>query len=449
MKNKIGKTSGRLEGKQDFVVEALAQALRPEWIRQALRGSGRESIRRRRLPAELTMYCMVLLCLHRRVSYVNLLEKLMGTWWTQQYWDKAGPPCSAALTKARDRLGVEPFRVLYEHSSREWAAQHAGLRLHGKRVYSLDGTTVKTADTAENRRAFGAPGASRGRSAYPQMRIVTLADAGTRLIRAERYGGYHDAEVNLARELLPLIAADSIVVQDRNFLAYDFLWDIVHQRHADFVVRLKKNVRPRLVKRLGAGDAIVEVEIPPPYRRHRKDMPRTWRLRMITFVPDGGKEEIRLLTSLTAETFTKEELAGLYHERWEEETITDELKTHLCDCATVNRAVAFRSKTPHRVEQEFYALLCAYNALRFLMAEAAEEAEVCPRRVSFTSALERLREGIWDMARLPAERLPGRYRHMLTAMARTLVPKRPTRHNPRAVKIKMSCYALKQSRRVA
>jgi hypothetical protein len=444
MKNKIGRFDAEIEGKQDFVVEALSKQLKLEWIREALSQSGRESRRERLLPAGMTVFLVLLLCLFRRVSYLNLLEKLVGTWWAKRHWDEAGPPCSSALTKARDRLGIEPFRILFERSSREWRAAKPGLCLHGKRVYGLDGTTLKTPDTPENLLAFGKPPAWRGHSAYPQMRLVTLVCAGTRMVCGEQHGDYRSPEVGLARKLLPQIEAGSIVVQDRNFLAYDLQWDIVKMRHADFVVRLKKNILPGLIRRLGKGDAIVEIEIPPSYRRTRKDMPHAWHLRLITYIPEGGKAEIRLLTSLCdATVFSKEELAGLYRERWEEETFIDELKTHLCECTTVNRAVVFRSKTDQRVEQELYGMLIAYNALRATMVDAAGQKTICPRRISFTSALERLREGIWDMGRMSVERLPSRYKEILTAMRRTLVPKRPDRHNARAVKIKMSAYPLK------
>lgn len=449
MRDQIGKPAAWLEGKQDFVLEALAKAIPPERIRQVLRDTGRESRRERRLPAVWTVYFTIMMGLYRRISYVNLLEKLVGTAWSKDNWDDGEPPCSSAVSKARDRLGIQPLQELFEHCSQEWAASSTGYCCRGKRVYALDGTTVKTADTPVNGRKFHKPAASRGRSAYPQLRVLTLSDVGTRLIRAERHGSYHVSEISMARDILPQVAPGSIVVLDRNFLAYDFLWAITNARQADFVLRLRKDVRPRLIKRIGKGDEIVEVAIPPQCRRLHKYIPRTWRLRLITFVPKGGKEVIRLLTSLTDETFTKGEIAALYHERWEEETITDELKTHLCDCATVNRPVAFRSQTPARVEQEWYGLLIAYNVLRLLMAEAATNVQVCPRRISFTAALERLREAIWDMGRMQIERLPSRYREMLKAMARNRVPMRPDRHNPRAVKIKMSAYALKRSRRVA
>ena len=83
------------------------------------------------------------------------------------------------------------------------------------------------------------------------------------------------------------------------------------------------------------------------------------------------------------------------------------------------------------------------------MSTAAQTANVCPRRLSFTAALERLREASYEMMRMPACRLVARYRRLLLQIARAVIPERPGRKNPRAVKIKMSKFPLKQSRPAA
>ena len=169
---------------------------------------------------------------------------------------------------------------------------------------------------------------------------------------------------------------------------------------------------------------------------------------MITYRPKGADEDIRLITDLMPESgFTHDELANLYHDRWESETILDEIKTHLCECATVNRPVVLRSKTPDRVVQELLGMLTAYNAIRKTIHVAARRKELDPQRVSFTSATERVREATYEMMRLPTARLSARYEEMLLAATRVVVPKRPGRRFPRAVKIKMSNYPLKRRRR--
>jgi len=308
---------------------------------------------------------------------------------------------------------------------------------------------MKTLDTPKNSRRFGRPGASRGRAAYPQLRIVALADMGTRIIKAARWSRYRKAEVDMVRDIVSEITPGTLSLLDSALFAYDLLWSI-HVRAASFLARLGAQAKPKVLHELGPGDALVEVTLRSYHRRRHRDMPRKWTLRMITYRPEGADEDIRLLTDLMPESgFTHAELADLYHDRWEEETIFDEIKTHLCDCATVNRPVVFRSKTPDRVVQELWGMLVAYNALRKTMHEAARRKELDARRVSFTSALERMREATYEMMRLPTVRLPERHEHMLIAIARVVVPKRPGRSFPRAVKIKMSCYPLKRRRRRA
>ena len=98
----IGDVGRGLEGRgASFTVESLAKELRQDWVEEALRATGRESLRERLLPAPLTMWLVTLMGLFRRTSYVNLLEKLHGTWWTREHWSREKPPCSHAVTKAR------------------------------------------------------------------------------------------------------------------------------------------------------------------------------------------------------------------------------------------------------------------------------------------------------------------------------------------------------------
>ncbi len=227
-----------------FAVESLAKELRQEWVEDALRTTGRESIRVRLLPATLTMWLVILMGLFRRTSYVNLLEKLHGTWWTREHWSPEKPPCSRAVTKARDRIGVEPMEVLFKRSAAEWLPQTGGLVVRGLRVQAIDGSTMKTPDTPKNSRRFGRPGSSRGRAAFPQLRIVALADVGTRIVKAARWSRYRKAEIDLARDLVSEIAPETLILLDSGLFAYDLLWGI-RARGASFVARIGDQAKPK------------------------------------------------------------------------------------------------------------------------------------------------------------------------------------------------------------
>ena len=438
----IGRLPARLEfSQEDFVVEVLAEVIAPQWIREVLRANDRESERQRDLPAPFMVWFVVLLGLFRRTSYSNLLEKIRGSWWAGATWKAEGCPCSSAISKARDRLGVEPLRDLFLVSRKTWLERTPGLEFHGKRVSALDGSTVKMPDTPENAEHFGKPSGGRGEGGYPLLRLMALLDVGSDIFREVRFGPYRVGELTLARQLVAALGPRDLVVMDRNFTAYDFLWDL-RSTGADFVVRLKQTMTFREIKTRSEGDKVIEVEIPRYFRRKRPDMPRTWLLREITHIVNG--EKIRYLTSLADPSIRSEEFPPLYKERWLEEGAYDELKTHLCACTQVNRPVVLRSRTPQRVEQELYGLFIAHNTIRVIMAEAAATVAIYCRSLSYTAAIERIREATRDMMQLRTVELRARYCQLLNAIARARVPERPDRHYPRAVKTKMSRYPLKR-----
>jgi hypothetical protein len=451
--------AGALEARGDFVVEAMSKLLTTRAVSAACKLSKAKPARTRSLPPAVTLWIVVLMAVFRRLSCENLLERVSSSPLLLARWKK--PPSTTALTKARDRLGIEPLQQLFRETAAEWAESSSGFRISigGRRLYAMDGVTVKVPDTPANRAYFGLPGQSRGRTGYPQFKGVTLLDLGPRQVIAERHGPYRTAEITLARKLLSDIPLGSVLVLDRGFLAYDFLWS-VKERSCDFIVRAKKNLRHRVIKEKSPGDRTVEVEIPldrrrtnrrkkrdkngKKNRRRNRRLPKTWRLREVTFRPVGQTRDITVWTTILSPEVPAIDIAAGYCARWEIETVHDELKTHLAACTTVNRPVLFRSETPERIEQEWYGLLLAYNAIRRIMCEAAAEAEVQPQRLSFTGALERVREAIHDMARLQTALLPSRYRQLLRSIGRTIVPDRTGRRNPRVVKIKMSKFLVKQ-----
>jgi len=448
----IARIRDSLDRGSELGVEALGTVLPQEWVRESLESCGVRTRRRRRLPCAMTVWLVILLALFRRHSYLNLLGMLEGSGWAARYWSGRPPPCSTALTKARDRLGIEPLARLYRRSAGEWADADGGLSFHGRRVCAIDGFTLKTWDSDENRAHFGAPGASRGKSAFPQVRLVACLDVGTRVLTAARFGPYAKAELTLAADLRADLRPGSLVLLDRGFVAYGFLWDLVQQGN-DFLVRGKRNMKVRRVQQLGPGDFLVRVRIPRYLRTLRPELPRTWILRQIVTAVPGSRVRRRLFTSLLDPEVRGVEIASLYPRRWDEEIAIDEIKTHLGDAASVNRPLILRSRTPARVEQEIYGLLIAYNAVRRLMVQSAAAAPaergepVEPLRLSFTTTLERLREAIRDMMRLPPSQLADRFAALRSAVIRAHVVPRPGRSYPRAVRVKMSNYPLKRRRR--
>ncbi len=85
----------------------------------------------------------------------------------------------------------------------------------------------------------------------------------------------------------------------------------------------------------------------------------------------------------------------------EVENTLDELKTHL-----LGRKTPIRSLNPHEVVQEVYGWLLAHWAVRFLMFQAATEAQIAPLRLSFTGTLKVIRRAVPKFQRIQPEESP-------------------------------------------
>jgi len=242
------------------------------------------------------------------------------------------------------------------------------------------------ADEKVNEEAFGRPGASRGASAYPQIRFVSLVENGTHVLFGSQMDGYRTGEITLAKEVLPRLDRGMLCLADRNFFGFA-LWQQAQATGADLLWRMKKNMRMACEQRLSDGSCLSHVY---PSERDWRHKTRGIAVRVVDYQLEGieGAEPIyRLATTiLNPDRAPASELAALYHERREIETALDELKTHLRGAHMV-----LRSKTPELVRQEFYGLLMAHFAVRGLMHEAALKASQDPDRLSFLHAVRVVR----------------------------------------------------------
>jgi hypothetical protein len=257
-----------------------------------------------------------------------------------------------------------------------------GAWYRGWRLVSLDGSTLDVADTAENEAAFGRPAASRGSSAYPQIRFVALLESGTHVLTGAQMAGCRTDETALAKQVIPGLQKGMLCLADRYYLGYK-LWRKARNTGADLLWRVRKNVRLDIEKRLPDGSYRSRIYRSTADRvRQRNGIA----VRVIEYRLEGipGAQPLyRLVTTiLDHRPAPAKELAALYQERWEIETTLDELKTHLRGARIV-----LRSKTPDLVRQEFYGLLLAHFAIRGRMQEAALQAQEDPDRLSFLHAV--------------------------------------------------------------
>jgi hypothetical protein len=303
----------------------------------------------------------------------------------------------SGISQARTRLGEAPLRQLYEQVVQPVATPATrGAWYRAWRLVSLDGSCLDVADSEENGAAFGRPEASRGESAFPQVRFVALVENGTHVLFGARLGRYEEGETTLARGVLTALRSGMLCLADRQFFGHA-LWQEAAVTGADLLWRVKRNARLPREAQLADGSFLTTVYPSEKDRRHRTNGVR---VRVVEYRLEGVAEAeplYRLVTTvLDPAAAPAAELAALYHERWEIEGALAELKTRLRGARVV-----LRSKTPTLVRQEFRGLLLAHFAVRGLMHEAALRAGEDPDRLSFLHAVRVIRRKLPLFAALP------------------------------------------------
>jgi Insertion element 4 transposase N-terminal/Transposase DDE domain len=357
-------------------------------VRAVLAASGKASLRQRDLPAHVVVYYVIALALFMQASYREVLRCLLeGLQWLLDPAQPLKVAGKSGISQARTRLGWEAMRQLHDAVVRPIALPATrGAWYHQWRLVSLDGSTLDVADEAANAAAFGRPGSSRGASAYPQIRFVSLVENGTHVLFGSQMAGCETGEISLARAVLASLQRGMLCLADRGLFGFA-LWQEARATGAELLWRIKKNIRLPCAKRLADGSYLSYIYACAGDRRRQiNGVP----VRVIEYRLEGvaGAEPLyRLVTTiLDPDLAPARELAALYHERWEIETALDELKTHLRGARIV-----LRSKTPDLVRQEFYGLILAHFAIRTLMHEAALHADEDPDRLSFLHAVRVVR----------------------------------------------------------
>ncbi|PYX04020.1 MAG: IS4 family transposase [Acidobacteria bacterium] len=382
----------------DYVsLGVVAKTFPLDKIRGALVATRKESVRQRDLPAHVVVYYVIALALYMQSSYREVLRCLLeGIQWLLEPSVEINVAGNSGISQARTRLGWEPLRQLHDEVVRPVAvAATKGAWYRSWRLVSIDGSTLDVADEKGNSQAFGRPGASRGESAYPQIRFVSLVENGTHVLFGSRMADYATSEIALAKTVLPSLKKGMLCLADRGFFGFE-MWKQAAATGADLLWRVRKNIVLPCEKRLPDGSYLSRIYADKNRRRGTDGII----VRVIEYRLEGieGAEPLyRLATTILDDKLAPAvELAALYHERWEIETAFDELKTHLRGANIV-----LRSKTPDLVRQEFYGLLMAHFAVRGLMHEAALSADEDPDRLSFLHAVRVVRRKMAAFGAIP------------------------------------------------
>jgi Insertion element 4 transposase N-terminal/Transposase DDE domain len=373
-------------------IGVLTRVFPPELVDEVVAQVGRKERRHRLLPARVVVYYVLAMALFADSSYEEVMRQLVeGLSWTSGWGQTWEVPSKVAIFLARQRLGPEALELLFGAAACPIAGEATrGAFYRGLRLMSLDGTCLDVADTEANDEAFGRPGTGRGQGigAFPQLRLVGLAECGTHAICDAALGPYSSSEKELADRLLGGLREGMLCLADRGFYSFErfqnarktgahLLWRVMSHMllpreeqlpDGSYLTRIYKSQKDQRAKRGGERARVVEYQLEDPALADEEQ-----RYRLLT-------------TMLDPEQAPAKELAALYPERWEIEGMLDELKTH----QRGPRAV-LRSKQPDGVYQEAYGYLCTHYAIRRLMHDAALKADLDPDRLSFTRSLRAAR----------------------------------------------------------
>jgi hypothetical protein len=383
----------------------------------------RRERRLRVLPSRVGIYFVLALGLFPALGYQRVWAKLTAA------LDGQDVPCPSAkaLRDLRRRLGAAPLKALFEVLAGP-VAQPAtpGIRFGRYRTVAFDGcSSIKVPDTGRNRSWLGKLKAVRGVTGYPAVELMTLAETGTRALAGAVFGPPATGETDYARQLLHLLDDTMLVLMDRGFDAGEFLREVAATR-AQFLVRVTARRRLPVMARLDDGSFLSRIG----------DLPvRVVSAQVTVTCADGTTYTggYRLATTLADHRrYPAAALIRLYHERWEHES------TYLALRHTLLEGRVLRSADPAGLEQEIWALLALYQALRRAMVTAIETVPgTDPDRASFTAALQTAAQtliqadGILASGTSPAGRI-GR------AVLDDLLPPRRARVSARKVKSPLS-----------
>jgi hypothetical protein len=380
-----------------IAIGVLTSTFPPELVDRVVAETGRTQQRQRLLPARVVVYLVLAMALFGGQAYEEVARLLAGgLGWARRWQQWWRVPSTPAIVKARARLGAEPLARLFVAVARPLATPGtAGAWYRGWRVLAVDGTCLDVADTPANAAAFGRPATHRGeQAAFPQVRVVAVAECGTHAIVDAAMGPLARGETTLAAGLLAeggALGPGTLLLADRQVPAA-WLWRQAAATGAQLVWRTKANAVLPVLEALADGSYRSQVRAATD--RRQGVAPTVVRVVEYTLGKDPGRSRqpgpIRLLTTiLDPAAAPAAELAALYQQRWEFETTLDELKTH-----QRGPKLVLRSRSPEMVAQEVWAHLLVHHAIRRLMYQAALDAGTDPDRLSFVRSLRIVRRQV-------------------------------------------------------
>lgn len=426
----------------ELTLEAIGQPVPLAEVKAVIEEEGVQATRERKLNMVAVVFLVITMNIYTRLSIGRVMKKLaqgLRFIWPDPCYRL---PKDSAITYRRYQLGARPVVALFHRVCQPMATPETpGAFLFGLRLMAIDGTVEDVPDTPANEAAFGRHHSDRGASAFPQLRGVYLAECGTHSIVDAGFWPCHTSERKGGFRMLRSVGPGMLLMWDRGFHDYEMIV-AARERGAHILGRLPAHVKPEPVLKLSDHSYLAYLYPSDPQRKKRGEHLVVRIIEYTLTDPDlpGYGEIHRLVTTLLdPEAYPALDLACAYHERWEIELVIDEIDSHQ---RLAGRPL--RSLKPVGVIQELYGLLIAHYAIRFLMHQAALQANLDPDRLSFVHALQVLGDAVPEFQMTAPDQLSHLYIRLLQDIADARLPERRLRSNPRVVKRKMSKFRLKR-----
>ena len=419
-----GRILDRLAGMEKIIV--------PELVTQALAATGKQSTRRCSLTNEIMIWVVLAMGLFTEMPIRQVFKV------SRKLRRGELSPARSSLCVARQRLGSEPLMELHRLVVKPMGTEQTpGAFYRGMRKVGIDGTVLDVPD-CDAHQHLGRSSGSRGEGPFPQVRKVSLVELGTHIEFAFVYGGWKDSEKKLVEQLWDSIPDDALLMEDRGFFSYKS-WEKLYEKHK-LLVRITKSMVLKPIEHLSDGSYLAKIY---PGSWYRDKDRRGIVVRVIEYTLDdpqrtGHNEVHRLVTNLfDANQYPAMELILEYHERWEEEIVFDEQKTHQDPCRA-EKTTNLRSETSDGLRQELYALSLGHFVTRAMMLQAAETSHMDVDRLSFKGCFQILKTRLPECDARTESSFADWFEAVVWEMGCETIPLRRNRINPRVIKRKMS-----------
>lgn len=425
-----------LESTRYHTFEKLSEILDDDIIQQGFKQAGIATVRKRRLPLEAVLWSVIGMAMFRKESVWNIATKL-----DIMLPGKSQLVAPSAMVQARQRLGEESVKQVFNVSAKAMYEQQDFETWSGLNLLAVDGVVWRTADSPENREAFSSGSNQHGETGFPQLRMVCHMELTSHQLISSEFDHYKTNEMKLAQRLIERTPDNSLTMFDKGYYSLGLLnrWHQAgSQRH--WLIPARPDLQYEVISSVGKNDQIIELKTTKHAQKNFPDVPETIEARLISKTIKGKR--YRILTSMTERLrFPSNEIVDLYCHRWEIELGFREMKQTM-----LNSAYHLRSKRPDMVKQELWGVLLAYNLIRRIMTIAASKVDgILPSQLSFSSCSMAVIQYFSTVSIMSPGNIPIHWNQLLQTLCLFRLPiRREDRKYPRCVKSKPSKYPHKK-----